>query len=427
MLERKLRTPEPGLFVGQIIVPMQGTFSFEAFRQAWALAAERFTFLRTSLDWETVGQPVQVVHRAGRVETSHADLRGLDEQEQWAGIEGWLHADRERMYDPKESCSLRLLAAQRSDTDFDLVLSSDYMRTDGWSLGIELSYFLNCYIALVEGTPLPDDDDPPDYRHYVEWLVQQDEEAARRHWTAALRGADFRWPLVPEVDNDVGHARLDEYLGREVTARLREAARRLQVPFSTIVFAAWAEILSRWSGRRDILFGVNVAGRPASVAGVDRMVGVFINVLPFRVRSSEGDDPSTMVGLVEDGQIKLKDHDWVSLRKVKQWLGVDNAKLLFDSYIVFQNLPAQGSEVWLKDTEEDVPFADAQMEYPLRVTLVPEASMLIGFTYYRRCFTQERIQQLMHDYKAVLAEFAELADGDSDDRFELRPAATVVT
>ena len=47
---------------------------------------------------------------------------------------------------------------------------------------------------------------------------------------------------------------------------------------------AWALLLSRYSGERDVVFGTVVSGRPADAAGVESMVGLFINTLPVRVR-----------------------------------------------------------------------------------------------------------------------------------------------
>ena len=46
---------------------------------------------------------------------------------------------------------------------------------------------------------------------------------------------------------------------------------------------AWAILLGRLTGREDVVFGVTVAGRPPEIAGIERMVGLFINTLPLRI------------------------------------------------------------------------------------------------------------------------------------------------
>ena len=43
-------------------------------------------------------------------------------------------------------------------------------------------------------------------------------------------------------------------------------------------------LLGRLTGRDDVVFGVTVAGRPAELAGVEHMVGLFINTLPLRLQ-----------------------------------------------------------------------------------------------------------------------------------------------
>ena len=54
---------------------------------------------------------------------------------------------------------------------------------------------------------------------------------------------------------------------------------------------AWAAILSAFTDRTDVVFGVTVSGRPDELSGVEGMVGLFINTVPLRVRL----DPSSAV------------------------------------------------------------------------------------------------------------------------------------
>ena len=62
--------------------------------------------------------------------------------------------------------------------------------------------------------------------------------------------------------------------------------------------AAWAILLGRLTGRDDVVFGVTVAGRPPEIAGIESMVGLFINTLPLRVRLPAG---KPLLDLLEGG------------------------------------------------------------------------------------------------------------------------------
>ena len=65
-----------------------------------------------------------------------------------------------------------------------------------------------------------------------------------------------------------------------MSAALTAFAQRQQLTVNTLVQGAWALLLSRTSGSQQILFGAMVSGRPDTLAGVEQMVGPFINTIP---------------------------------------------------------------------------------------------------------------------------------------------------
>ena len=73
-------------------------------------------------------------------------------------------------------------------------------------------------------------------------------------------------------------------LSEPLTAALTQQARTQGLTLNTFVQAAWAILLGRLTGRDDVVFGVTVAGRPPEIAGIETMVGLFINTLPLRVK-----------------------------------------------------------------------------------------------------------------------------------------------
>src|SRR5438874_745335 len=64
--------------------------------------------------------------------------------------------------------------------------------------------------------------------------------------------------------------------------RLREGAKAQEVTLNTLMQAAWALLLSRYSGEEDVVFGAVRAGRHGTVEEADSTVGVFINTVPVR-------------------------------------------------------------------------------------------------------------------------------------------------
>ena len=77
-----------------------------------------------------------------------------------------------------------------------------------------------------------------------------------------------------------------------------------------------------------MVFGVTVAGRPAELAGVERMVGLFINTLPLRVGLSPGQPVHALLRQLQERQSGLLAHQHVGLAEIQQLAGVGE---LFDS------------------------------------------------------------------------------------------------
>src|SRR5438045_4666314 len=68
---------------------------------------------------------------------------------------------------------------------------------------------------------------------------------------------------------------------------------------STILRAAWALVIARYSDLNDVVFGTTVSGRNAPVPGVEKMLGPTIATLPVRVRL---DSYQTVLQFLEDIQ-----------------------------------------------------------------------------------------------------------------------------
>ena len=79
------------------------------------------------------------------------------------------------------------------------------------------------------------------------------------------------------------HGEATTHLAPELTRQLERFGKAGKITQNTIVQGAWALLLSRYSGEKDVLFGATVSGRSAPVTGIESMMGLFINTLPVRV------------------------------------------------------------------------------------------------------------------------------------------------
>ena len=125
-------------------------------------------------------------------------------------------------------------------------------------------------------------------------------------------------------------------LSREASEALTRQARSHGLTLSTVVQGAWGIVLSRLTERRDVVFGITVAGRPPEIAGVESMVGLFINTIPLRVQFREDERVVDLLKRLQERQSLLMAHHHLGLAEIQQQAGVGS---LFDTLLVFENYP----------------------------------------------------------------------------------------
>jgi len=257
----------------------------DAYLEALRAVVARHDILRTSIAWEDLPEPVQVVWREAPllVEEVAVDAGGGD-------VAGELY----RRFDPRHHrIDLRQAPLMRGYVAHDaaegrwvLLLLRHHLIGDHTTQEVlreEIEAFLR-----GQGDRLPA---PLPFRNYIaQTRLGVSREEHRRFFTELL--GDVDQPTAPfgllDVRGDgseMEEARLavDEGLA----ARLRARARALGVSAASVFHLAWAQVLARVSARDDVVFGTVLFGRMHGGEGSDRVVGPFINMLPIRIRVGE--------------------------------------------------------------------------------------------------------------------------------------------
>src|SRR4030095_15689379 len=92
-----------------------------------------------------------------------------------------------------------------------------------------------------------------------------------------------------------------EELDANLAQRIRTQARRMGVSAAPLFHAAWGLVTAQTSGRDDVAFGSVLLGRLHGSAGAQRILGMFINTLPLRLRLRD----VTAKELIETNQPQL--------------------------------------------------------------------------------------------------------------------------
>ena len=409
LLFHTLLAPESGSYVGQFDFELRGDLDPAALETAWRLALARHAALRAGFAWQGLERPLQVVRRDIAIPLHREDSRGLATEEQEARIAAYLAADRARGFDISQPPMMRLALFRTEDEAHRLVWSHHHAVLDGWSLPLLFRDVLALYEATAAGIA-PQLPAPRPFRAYVEWLERRDRTASEAFWRALLAGFQAPTPL------GVGHPATDApafgreliALSAEVTAALNSLARRERITLNTVVQGAWALLLSRYSGERDVVFGATVAGRPPELEGVEETVGLFINTLPVRVRVPRGERVVPWLRALHRLQVEIREHEHTPLAQAQRWSDVPAGEPLFESIVVFENYPVQavedagaggGLQVRTRAGIE-------QTHYPIAISVGPVAEMELKAFYDGRRFDADSIRRMLGHLRTLLEAIA---------------------
>jgi amino acid adenylation domain-containing protein len=417
LLFHSLYAPQGGLYVEQVQNLFKGTLDVGVLRTAWERVQERHAILRSSFRWEGVRRPLQVVAERSELRWQEEDWRGLSREEQQAALREYVRADRERGFEMSEGPLHRYQVVRLGEQEWQLIWSFHHILIDGWCLSLVLQEVYRCYEALVRGDEV-EMERPRPYRDYIEWLEQQDLDAAENYWRRRLSG--FGAPTQLGLETVGGDEETKSYgeqnleLSESVTRALEALAREQQVTLNTVTQGAWAVLLSRYSGERDVVYGVTVSGRPAELAGVEQMVGLFINTLPLRVEAESEANLGGWLQRLQAEQAEMRQYEYSPLVEVQGWSEVERGVGLFETLLAFENFPVQavageqsvsepGSEQTVKYEQQ---WAMERTNYPVTVMVGPGERLQLRMLYEEQRYSVQTIRRVLEHLEQLLMSMA---------------------
>jgi amino acid adenylation domain-containing protein/non-ribosomal peptide synthase protein (TIGR01720 family) len=420
MLFHSEYAPGSGVYIGQMVGTLAGALSSEAFSRAWQTALDSHASLRSAFSWEQLDTPVQVVQREVRLSIIEHDWREVAPAEQQARLASYLLADRQRDFKLGEAPLLRVSLVRLADDLHQFVWTSHHMLLDGWSTGLVFQDVLRCYEAFRRNEQPALTRSRP-YRDYIAWLQRQDMNRAEAFWRDQLSGVSAPTPLplstTSSAARGVSYREEALRLPSSTTAALTQQARQRQLTLSTLMQAAWALLLSHTTQQPDVVFGMTVAGRPAEVLGVERMIGLFINTLPVRVRT-----PQTMAALawlqqLQAQQVELRQYEYSPLVQVQRWSDLPPGQPLFETIVVFDNYPDDPSAQERQPSlvVRDLAFFE-QTHYPLTCMITPGDELTIRLSYDTSIFDAVAISRLLDCLHTIVGGLLTALEGGSVQR-----------
>jgi amino acid adenylation domain-containing protein len=264
----------------------------EALRSAIQDLAAQHEVLRTSFDLTSYSQPLQLVHRQIELEVEVADLRHLSGSLLKDALDEAIEKQKQRRFRWSSAPLVRFAVQQRTDETIQFVMCFQHSIMDGWSAATLLTSLFNRYSALLRkhAAPLPKLETA--FRDFV--AAESKALASKEHqafWEDVIEGArpaQLPRSKVGITQNAERRAHIfPVVIPDKLSNDLQQLARTSSVPVKSVLLAAHLKVMNLLAGRSDVITGIVLSGRLAEADG-DRVLGLFLNVMPLRLHLHGG-------------------------------------------------------------------------------------------------------------------------------------------
>lgn len=337
ILYHKRLAEESTNYVVQCSYRVSGDFCQEVFIKAYELLHETHSVLRTSIVYEQVTEPRQIVFTNKGAECNVYQYNGNEQ-----AYEAEKQQDIQRGFNLEHDTLLRASIHYVSRDDTRLVFCFHHIIIDGWSFALLMGELQGLYSRLIsKETPeaikanIKIDNT---FEEHVRTVIKKGRANALTYWGELLSGYEEPTKII-SWENKIPAGPGVEAIFAELTEtdsiRLYETAKFVRVTLSVLLETAWGVVLQQYNNCNDVVFGKIVSGRGSQIQGIESAAGLFINTIPVRIQAEKNDTFRSLLEKIQKQAIDSQEFDYVPLLDVQHQ--TDLGSELIQSLFAFEN------------------------------------------------------------------------------------------
>jgi iturin family lipopeptide synthetase A len=397
---------DSGKYNGQLTFQIHAELDMASVEKTMNDLMARYDVLRTVFLHEGYECPLQLLLKERTIDFEYRDIR----QECFSGVveeimQEFRLTENEKVFDLSKDVLMRLRVFKTAEKQYEFIWSYHHILMDGWCTSIILKDFKELYAANIQSKEITL---PPvtTYLRYINWLEKRNKKESETYWenylknyeqVSSLPKREFSTAKI-NAENEIVQMLIDE----EHTHLLKLFSRRLRVTLNTLLQAAWAMLLGKYNNTSDVVFGAVVSGRPPELAGVEMMVGLFINTIPVRIRFNSEDTIDAILTQIQQNALDTEQHHYHPLFEIQALSKL--GRNLLDHILIIENYPM---------LEEHQPAANnvfpvsnprmfVQSNYDLTIEITPGEQIQVKAEYNPNRYEKEVIEHALKHFNHII-------------------------
>ncbi|MCE7996681.1 MAG: non-ribosomal peptide synthase/polyketide synthase [Roseivirga sp.] len=425
MLFHSLFDSESEFYFEQFTHSVKGQLDAAALEHSMNALMARHDILRTIFLHEGFERPIQLILDERKIDFQFIDAKeDCQKRSKSAVRRDYQNRQRARKFNLSSDVLVRLLVVQMDDDEYELIWGYHHILMDGWCMSIITSELKSLYVAHKKGVELSLPETEP-FSKYIAWIEKRDKKESLNYWQNYLEGYQnsVSLPKIEQLPNqDQPYELRSEELkiDKELTAALQAASGKYGVTVNTIVQCAWGMLLGRYGNFDDVVFGSVVSGRPAELTGMERVVGLFINTIPVRVKMDAEASIEDLLTKTQKSALTGDQYHYNPLSEIQALseMGSDliNCVMVFENYPIADEIMDTNSD---DSSLDDFTITNVELyeptNYDLLIFVNPGEEMLFKVDFNANVHAPEMVEKAVGHFGNIIGQMAGNMNGLLED------------
>ncbi|KAK7937713.1 Nonribosomal peptide synthetase [Apiospora aurea] len=316
-----LTIKDPEAYVLREVYRLPSKIDIARFKAAWEQVIQDVELLRTRI--VSLGQDgcFQVV---------------MSQQIEWhtsTKVQDYIDGDKQHHF--KFGTPLaRFAIIETQYTGCYFIWSIHHSLYDGWAKTLIMKKVEQAYRGMA-----PQLNISPPFNRFIKYLKGTDASEEKAYWAGQFSGLEAQsYPRLPS-------ASFEPIIDQTITVKI-PLARKPDSSFTlgTILKAAYAIVLGRYTGANDALFGVIQTGRNVPIEGISDMIGPTITTVPLRIQLDNEVSVAKFLDTVQNQATDMIRFEHTGLQHIAKMSGECREACAFQNIVVIQPDNQLGSD-----------------------------------------------------------------------------------
>lgn len=381
-------------------IQIEGPLNITAFQKTLEYLIERHPILRTSFDFTSFSEPLQLVHKTTSAVVEVNDWTGFTPAEQEKLIEQLTETEKHRHFSLAKPPLMRFLIHILSKNTFQLTIPHHHAILDGWSISALCVEMCHVYQKILANQNVMASPLKASFRDFIKAERKSlESEQTRNFWLQSIID-------VPptNIAADLSHADID-FSSEEINFivpgplidQLIALAAMLQKSVKTILLTAHCIALAKITGEKQILTGLNSFGRIEEQEG-DQVLGLFLNTVPLRVNLNDA-TWMQLIDVVHQAELHLYPHRRFPMAEIQRLnKGQPPITTLFNftNFHIIEEL--DGNESLKVSNQRSFARTNFPFVASFDLTLGQKQKLNLNLSFDSRCYTIAKMEFVRQVY-----------------------------